>query len=141
MINCMEKIADYLGVELGEPFKIADKWNGIFPHDYRITKEKGIERRLKNNVTHWETLEGETFRWFLIADIKIVNKLPWKPQQGEKYYVPKISVHPENMYYEYIWEHNSIDMRRYNMWLVCETKEEATVKAKKMLTALLEEEE
>lgn len=42
MINCIEKIADYLGVELGEPFKIADKWSGIFPHDYRITKEKGI---------------------------------------------------------------------------------------------------
>ena len=41
MINCMEKIADYLGVELAEPFNIADKWNDIFPYVYRVIRKKG----------------------------------------------------------------------------------------------------
>lgn len=140
MINCMAKIANCLGVELGETFKIADKWNGIYPHDYRITNEKGIER-LRNDTNCWETLKGETFRWFLIADIKIVNELPWKPQQGEKYYVPQIAVHPENMYYEYLWEDDSVDIARYNMLLVYVTKEEAIDKAKKMMEVLWDEEE
>ena len=37
----MEKIIDCIGAELGEIFKIADKWNGIFPHVYRVTRKKG----------------------------------------------------------------------------------------------------
>ena len=37
----MEKIADYLGVELGEPFKVADKWNNIFSYVYRVKRKKG----------------------------------------------------------------------------------------------------
>ena len=39
----MEKIADCIGTKLGEIFKINDKWNDIFPHVYRVTREKGRE--------------------------------------------------------------------------------------------------
>lgn len=140
MINFMVKLADCLGVKMGETFKIADKCTGIFPHDYRITKKRGIER-LRDGTNRWETLNGETFRWFLTADIKIVHELPWKPQQGEEYYVPQIAVHHERMYYKCIWGNDSLDMQRYNMLLVYKTKDKAIIKAKKMLTALWEEDE
>ena len=37
----MEKIADCIGAELDKIFKIADKWNDIFPYVYRVIRKKG----------------------------------------------------------------------------------------------------
>ena len=136
----MVKLADCLGVKMGETFKIADKWSGIFPHDYRITKKRGIER-LRDDTNRWETLKGETFRWFLTADIKIVKELPWKPQKGDEYYIPYIATNSQNMYNKCYWENDDINIARYNMGLVCKTPKEAIIKAKKMLTLAWEEEE
>ena len=58
--NLIPEIAEMLGVELGEEFKI-----------------EGSELRRENCLAH--------FLWLINGEEEIV-KLPWKPKFGEKYY-------------------------------------------------------
>ena len=130
--NCMAEVAKTLGVELEEPFRIDGK-EGYF----RLT-DTGLGVKSK--------LEGE--EWFRTCDIMLVNlltavyeiiKLPWKPQIREKYYVPRIATRPDDRYYYYYWNNNGSDIRRYDMGIVCKTKEEAVAMTKKMLAVVQEQ--
>lgn len=136
MANYMREIAGLLGVELGESFKIVDDNSGKYHNYYRFTEEKGIE--VSDDNADWEMAIAGVLKWLLMGDARII-KLPWKPQEDEKYYVPFIATKPINMYDVHYWENDDVDIERYRMGLVCKTSEEAVAMTKKMLAAVQEQ--
>lgn len=136
MANYMREIAGLLVVELGESFKIVDDNSGKYHNYYRLTEEKGIE--VSDDNADWEMAIAGVLKWLLMGDARII-KLPWKPQEDEKYYVPFIATKPINMYDEHYWENDDVDIERYRMGLVCKTEEEAVAMTKKMLAAVQEQ--
>ena len=133
--NYMAEVAKLLGVELGESFKIADDIFGEHPKYYRFAENVCLEAS-KDGV-NWETADVEVLEDILIGDVRII-KLPWKPREGEKYYVPRIIIQPEDRYYCYYWDNSGVDIKRYDMGLVCKTPEEAVALTKKMLAVAKE---
>ena len=133
--NYMAEVAKLLGVELGESFKITSDTQGDYPGDYqnyyRFTENNCFETSVDG--VKWETATVIVLRGILMGDTRIV-KLPWKPQEGEKYYVPRISVQLKDRYYCYYWDNSSVGIKRYDMGIVCKTPEEAITMAKEMLT-------
>lgn len=137
--NYMAEVAALLGVEIGEVFKIKiadDEKDSYHTHYYyRLTENSGIEYS-EDNI-NWETGAAMTLRELLMGDIGI-SKLPWKPQKGDKYYIPNIATNPKNMQDEYCWDNDIVDTKRYHMGLACKTPEEAIALTKKMLAVAKE---
>lgn len=135
--NYMAEVAALLGVEIGEVFKISDdNWTGDLY--YRLTKKNGIEYSEDN--TSWKQGEGMILRDLMLGDVRI-SKLPWKPINGEKYYIPYISINKENMYEKYHWGGDRTDEAFYEQGIVFKTKEEALAMSEKILAFVKEERE
>ena len=56
MANHMTEVAQMLGVEIGEVFKITDDTYGIRQSYYRLTEENGCE--ISDDNTSWVTVRG-----------------------------------------------------------------------------------
>ena len=128
MDNKMIEVAKLLGVEIGEVFFIRE-----YPSDskmYLKFTENGLERSLDKDS--WTKATGRVWERIITGALKI-NKLPWKPREGEKYYVPRIAVQPEDRHFYYYWTYDDINIKRYDMGLVCKTPEEAIALTEKML--------
>ena len=137
--NYMAEVAKLLGVELGESFKITSDTQGDYPGDYqnyyRFTENNCFETSVDG--VKWETATVIVLRRILMGDTRSV-KLPWKPQIGEKYYIPCIDTELEYMYSVYYWSNDEYDNKYYHIGLVCKTKEEAVALTKKMLAVAKE---
>ena len=132
----MAKVAETLGVEIGEVFKISrEDRNEKFTKYFRITHDNIEESEYQFLYSHWDTCNSEVLLRLLNGSLTL-RKLSWKPKKDEMYYVPAIGVHPEYMYQEFIWDKDNADIERYNAGLVYKTKEEATAVAEKMLKNL-----
>lgn len=132
----MAKVAETLGVEIGEVFKISkENSNEKFTKYFRITHDNIEESEYQFLYSHWDTCNSEVLLRLLNGSLTL-RKLSWKPKKDEMYYVPAIGVHPEYMYQEFIWDKDNADIERYNTGLVYKTKEEATAVAEKMLKNL-----
>ena len=136
MANYMKEVAKMLGVELMETFKIADDIFGEHPKYYRFAENVCLEA--SNDGGKWETADAGVLEDILMGDARII-KLPWKPREGEKYYVPRIAIRPEDRHYYYYWSNSGVDIKRYDMGIVCKTPEEATALTEKMLVAINEQ--
>lgn len=136
--NYMAEVAGLFGVELGEVFKVTDDDSGKYHNYYRFTEKKGIEVSEDNVKWEADTAEVLVFKWLLIGVARII-KLPWKPQEGEKYYVPRIAIRPYDRHYCYYWDNSGVDIKRYDMGIVCKTPEEAIALTKKMLAVAKED--
>ena len=136
MRSHMEEVAEMFGVELRETFKIADDIFGEHPKYYRFTEKVCLEA--SKDGAYWETADAGVLEDILIGDIRII-KLPWKPQKGEKYYIPCIGAQQEYMYSVNHWDNDDIDKKYYHMGIVCKTKEEAVALTEKMLEAINEQ--
>ena len=139
--NHMAEVAKLLGVELGESFKITSDTQGDYPCDYqnyyRLTENNCLE--ISDDGVEWKmTTAAVLLKYILMGDIRIA-KLPWKPQIGEKYYVPRIAIQPEDRHYYYYWDNDGVDIKRYDMGIVCKTPEEAIALTEKMLEAINEQ--
>ena len=139
--NYMAEVAKLLGVELGESFKITSDTQGDYPGDYqsyyRFTENNCLE--ISDDGVEWKTtIAAVLLKHILMGDIRIV-KLPWKPQEGEKYYVPRIAIRPYDRHYWYYWDNSGVDIKRYDMGIVCKTPEEAIALTEKMLEAINEQ--
>ena len=132
MTNHMAEVAQMLGVELEEVFKVTDDDSGKYHNYYKFTEKKGIE--VSDDNVKWEadTAEVLVLKWLLIGVARII-KLPWKPRKGEKYYTPYISTQQEGMYVTYYWNNDDIDIEHYRMGIVCKTPEEAIAMTNRML--------
>ena len=138
--NYMAEVAKLLGVELGESFKITSDTQGDYPGDYqnyyRFTENNCFETSVDGDK--WETATVIVLRGILMGGTRIV-KLPWKPRKGEKYYVPRIAIRPYDRHYCYYWDNSGVDIKRYDMGIVCKTPEEAIALTEKMLVAINEQ--
>ena len=139
--NYMAEVAKLLGVELGESFKITSDTQGDYPGDYqnyyRFTENNCLE--ISDDGVEWKTtIAAVLLKHILMGDIRII-KLPWKPREGEKYYVPRIAIRPYDRHYWYYWDNSGVDIKRYDMGIVCKTPEEAIALTEKMLVAINEQ--
>lgn len=138
MTNHMAEVAQMLGVELEEVFKVTDDDSGKYHNYYKFTEKKGIE--VSDDNVKWEADTAGTLvlKWLLIGVARII-KLPWKPQKGAPYYIPCIVTQPEYMYSMLYWSDDNYDKGYYRMGLVCKTPEEAIALTEKMLEAINEQ--
>lgn len=137
MANHMSEVAELLEVELGEAFQI-DNCRSVAEMYYRLT-EDGLEQ---SDTPNGEWNEGDEWilALLLTGEVDIIQ-LPWKPQDGKQYYIPRITVYSENMYDIFCWDGDDYDKERYHMGLVCKTSAEAIKLAKKMLAVAKESRE
>ena len=140
MANHIAEVAQMLGVKIGETFKLTDDTQSDYPGDYqnyyRFTENNCLE--ISDDGVEWKTtIASVLLRRILIGDIGII-KLPWKPRKGEKYYVPRIAVRPEDRHCYYYWTNDDINIDHYRMGLVCKTPEEAIALTEKMLAVAKE---
>ena len=134
MTSHMKEVAKLLGVELGEVFFIKE-----YPSDSKVYlkfTENGLEQSLDKDS--WTKATGRVWERIITGALKI-NKLPWKPREGEKYYVPRIAVQPEDRHFYYYWTYDDINIKHYHMGIVCKTPEEAIALTEKMLEATNEQ--
>ena len=132
--NYMAEVAKLLGVELGEVFFI--KENPSDSKMYLKFTKNGLERSLDKDS--WTRAAGWVWEQIIMGALKI-NKLPWRPREGEKYYVPRIAIRPYDRHYWYYWDNSGVDIKRYDMGIVCKTPEEAIALTEKMLEAINEQ--
>ena len=134
MNNYMKQIADMLGVELDEEFRIKE----VSPAYYY----KFSDRRLLLYVRDKDgrligscDAKPQTLEYLLTGKYTII-KMPWKPAENEIYFIPRIDK-PEMACWN-IWGNSKTDISRYNLGIVCKAKKDAVAIAEKMLAAIKE---
>ena len=133
--NYMAEVAKLLGVELGESFEITSNTQGDYHNYYRFTENNCLE--ISDDGVEWKTtIAAVLLKHILIGDIRIV-KLPWKPQEGDRYYFP-CPASIEKWDYS-TWSERDVDYYRLNYGFVCKTMEEAIALTEKMLEAINEQ--
>ena len=130
MTNHMAEVAQMLGVELEEVFKVTDDDSGKYHNYYRFTEKKGIEVSEDNVKWEADTAGTLVLKWLLIGVARII-KLPWRPSRGDVYYMP--SVTSIGKYIKLFWTCSRNDEDSYQQGLVLRTKKEAVELAEEML--------
>lgn len=122
MANLIPKIAELLGVELGEEFKVKgdNELTYRFTNDgLKLTHDSGIElAKISANVAFVDLVNGKDE----------IIKLPWEPKVGEKYYSfggrflgdPTVWI-----VIDVIWQGLAYDVAMFDKGWVYRTKEEA----------------
>ena len=119
MKNYMKDIANMLGVEIGEPFKVDNGFTYMFT-------EKGIVAPscVYRGVYTSEDLEEKHYELVLLAllngDLTILPK-PWKPTYDERYY----SIGPGGVLEPGNWLNDFIDQAMYKLGNCYRTPQEA----------------
>lgn len=125
MSNYMKEVAQVLGVELGEEFRI----KGIRPSVLFKISERGlVSHRLGSD--DWATDELMLVR-LLTGDFAEIIKLPWKPEKDEDYFIPDITRMCN--YSIRVWNDEANDEHLYQKGIVFKTAEEAIEISKKIL--------
>ena len=136
-MNHMKQIANILGVEMGEAFEITTAGMAKSDGCFELT-ENGIKRWVfpsynKNIAREDDEMLAQLLNWVLTGE-KIIVKLPWKPANGERYYMP--CVDSPDMYDFWTWQDDDeLNQYRFKCGLVFKTEEEAIELTKKMLAA------
>lgn len=131
-MNYYKKIAEMLGVELGEEFSLKGNYTGeINRPRYKITQEEGLMYSIGSN--EWNR---STILLTIINGSYSVVKLPWKPKKGEAYW------HYSEVWREVIsfeWEDCLYDFLLWKAGNCFKTKEEGDAKAKEIIEKLRKE--
>ena len=130
MTNHMAEVAQMLGVELEEVFKVTDDDSGKYHNYYKFTEKKGIEVSEDNVKWEADTAGTLVLKWLLIGVARVI-KLPWRPSRGDVYYMP--SVTSIGKYIKLFWTGSRNDEGSYQQGLVLRTKKEAVELAEEML--------
>ena len=130
MGSYMTKVAQMLGVEIGEVFKIDSKPHCLFRFTHKC---------LQVSVTpdFWLMGSDDYLRGFLNGSLSI-HKLFWKPKKRETYYCPNIF--GIDLYNVSVWDDSIVDKEFYKRGLVFKTKEEAIAMSRRMLAIAIKEE-
>ena len=130
MTNHMAEVAQMLGVELEEVFKVTDDDSGKYHNYYKFTEKKGIEVSEDNVKWEADTAGTLVLKWLLIGVARVI-KLPWRPSRGDVYYMP--SVTSIGKYIKLFWTCSRNDEDSYQQGLVLRTEKEAVELAEEML--------
>lgn len=133
MSSYMAKVAEMLGLKLGETFRII-KDNDERIRYFRLTEEGII---VSQDRVRWSDDTTTLVLEDILAGRAKVVALSWKPEMNEIYYTPSIS--NTIGYNNFHWEGDDMDIRYYNSGLVCKTRERATELAQKMLATVVKE--
>ena len=131
MTNHMAEVAKMFGLELEEHFHITKKSyeNTV----YKFTKD-GVAF-YDNKLRTWYESVG-ALAGILTGETEVV-KLPWRPQEGDRYDFPcPASI---EMWDYSTWSEREVDYYRLNYGFVCKTMEEAIALTEKMLVAINEQ--
>lgn len=125
MANHMEEVAKMFGLELEEHFHITKKSyeNTV----YKFTKD-GVAF-YDNKLRTWYESVG-ALAGILTGETEVV-KLPWKPQEGDRYYFP-CPASIEKWDYN-TWSERDVDYYRLNRGFACKTMERAVAISQEML--------
>ena len=120
----LEMICKELGVEVGE------EWLGDDGYEHQISK-KGTLRTYIRQGASVERCEISNELWLdiVVGELKPV----WKPQKGDKYYIPYIDAIEEERYNFLYWKDEDTDNWYRHNDLMFKTKEEAIERANEML--------
>lgn len=131
-MNYYKKIAEMLGVELGEEFSIKNiQTDDINRARYKITKEKGLMYSIGG-----EEWNRSSSLLAVFSGAYSIVKLPWKPKKGEAYW------HYSEVWREVIsfeWEDCLYDFLLWKAGNCFKTKEEGDAKAKEIIEKLRKE--
>ena len=128
-MNYYKQVAEMLGVELGEEFKVSITEAFV----YKIT-ENGLRRRCQT-ASEWAGGSPVTLTSLLKGDYSIV-KLPWKPKEEEEYW------HYSEAWNEGIsckWEGGWFDLLLWKVGYCFKTKNEADIKGKEIIKQIRKE--
>lgn len=124
-MNKMKEVAELLGVELGEKFKIATNDGGLT--GYYVLTESGLDiaDNEKPTMDYYSTIVG------LLEDLLVgkmsVKKIPFKPIKGEEYWTIILSGN-STFVARKKWNNDFEDYLRYSVGGCFKTKEEITDK-------------
>ena len=134
MSNRMAEVAKIFGLELEEHFHITKKSyeNTV----YKFTKD-GVAF-YDNKLRTWYESVG-ALAGILTGETEVI-KLPWKPQEGDRYYL-LCPASIEKWDYS-TWSERDVDYYRLNHGFVCKTMQRAVAISQEMLkdTRVIEEE-
>lgn len=126
-----KQIAEMLGVELGEEFRLKSNSSGVLNRvRYKITQEG-----LMYSVERVKWLRSTLLLSIFSEDFSVV-KLPWKPKYNELYW--KWGTRSEFADYSH-WNDSSSDFLSWKMGNCFKTEEEAKTKGKEIMEAIQKE--
>ena len=117
-MNYYKKIAEMLGVELEEEFKVSDM--KIFT--FKFTEDDGLMFKYGTNEDYMPS--ALILTKLLRGDCSVV-KLPWKPKKGEAYWYYSEAFHHA---YSSEWTGSPCDLLYWKSGNFFKTKEEANEK-------------
>ena len=133
MANYMAEVAEMLGLELGESFRVAND-DSLKSYYFRFTNI-GLEFSTSNEDGVWVTASSYTLFSLLRGELAII-KLPWKPRKGEMYYFPDMGT--SSLGSCLCWLGTETDKNLYDRGFVFQTIEEAIATAKRILAIVQE---
>lgn len=117
--NLIPKIAQMLGVELEEEFKVKYNTGYIIPMKFKLT-EKGLFYCVKSP---WEIVPSNLLEMLLTGACSII-KLPFKPKMGEMYSSLCLFKNSTPYVKAYMWQNITFDFALLKLGMVYRTKEE-----------------
>lgn len=132
-MNYYKQIAEMLGVELEEEFKLKPSclekpWNCL----YRFSKD-GLENKYSD--LSWVKCEKGTIDNILIGQTEVI-KIPWKPEKWEPYWYYSVGLKEANFTQ---WEDKLWDLLYWKVGNFFKTKEEAETKGKEIIEQIYKE--
>lgn len=133
MMNYYNQIAEMLGVELNEEFKLKPSclekpWNSL----YRFSTD-GLENKYSDGA--WVKCEKGAIDQILIGQTEVI-KIPWKPKKGEAYW--HYSKGWEQATFRN-WEGTLDDLCTWKCGSCFRTEEEANAKGKEIMEQIQKE--
>lgn len=120
-MNYMAKIAEMLGVGLGEVFCMNHKHFSLRLREYKITSE-GFWVSMPYSE-EWVHLASEDFELLFSGKVELIKR-PWKPKRSEKYWTIYAGYTTEPVAGSLHWVGSVEDLMYYKNGCVYRTKEE-----------------
>lgn len=131
-MNYYKQIAEMLGVEIGEEFRLKEnKTKDIFRPRYKITQEEGLMYSVNGNE-----FDRSVSLMSIINGSFSVVKLPWKPKATDYYYYYSIN---REATIGRTWRGEAMDFMAWKLGNCFRTKEEARTKGKEIMEAIKKE--
>ena len=131
-MNYYKKIAEMLGVELGEEFSLKNnKTNELNECRYKITQEEGIMYSIGR-----EKWARSAVLISIINGSYSVVKLPWKPKNDEKFWYYSETIN-QATYHK--WSFGNYDLCLWKLGNCFRTEEEAEAKGKEIVEQIMKE--
>lgn len=131
-MNYYKKIAEMLGVELGEEFSLKNnKTNELNECRYKITQEEGI----MYSIDREKWVRSAVLMSIINGSYSVV-KLPWKPKNDEKYWYYSETIN-QATYHK--WSFGNYDLCLWKLGNCFRTEEEAEAKGKEIVEQIMKE--